>query len=191
MAIMARVAYALGYTGMGVGESRFGANVMLDLLGGEPTDLTRLRLVRTQPTAWPPEPLRWVAPADLMTVAASFWPRRFPLLPAADDRLVVAAVRNRRLALLLALVLLPASAVFPAAADNGTAPARSTHGWASRTDHPEGLGALTPGAWLMSRTSRSKLTNRCRGSAGGSRSGDPRSRFPGANCFSWQRVPSP
>jgi len=56
-----RVAYALGYTGMGVGEARFGANVMLDLLGGTPTGLTRLKLVREQPMAWPPEPLRWAA----------------------------------------------------------------------------------------------------------------------------------
>ena len=34
------------------------------------------------------EPLRWIAGADLMTVAASFWPRRFPLLPSPEDRLV-------------------------------------------------------------------------------------------------------
>lgn len=34
------------------------------------------------------EPLRWIAPGDLMTVAASFWPRRFPRLPAPEDRLV-------------------------------------------------------------------------------------------------------
>jgi len=34
------------------------------------------------------EPLRWIAAGDLMTVAASFWPRRFPLLPAPEDRLV-------------------------------------------------------------------------------------------------------
>ena len=38
-----RVAYALGYTGLGVGASRFGARVMLDLLSGEPTELTQLR----------------------------------------------------------------------------------------------------------------------------------------------------
>ena len=29
-----RAAYALGYTGLGVGATRFGANVMLDLLDG-------------------------------------------------------------------------------------------------------------------------------------------------------------
>jgi glycine/D-amino acid oxidase-like deaminating enzyme len=53
-----RVAYALGYTGLGVGASRFGAQVMLDLLGGEPTERTRLRMVRTRPLPFPPEPLR-------------------------------------------------------------------------------------------------------------------------------------
>ncbi len=52
-----RVAYAAGYTGLGVGASRFGADVMLDLLGGTPTERTRLRLVRTTPLPFPPEPL--------------------------------------------------------------------------------------------------------------------------------------
>jgi glycine/D-amino acid oxidase-like deaminating enzyme len=55
-----RVAYALGFTGLGVGTSRFGARVMLDLLGGEPTELTRLRLVRTKPVPFPPEPLAYL-----------------------------------------------------------------------------------------------------------------------------------
>lgn len=54
-----KVAYALGYTGLGVGASRFGAKVMLDLLSGEPTELTGLRMVREQPVPFPPEPLRW------------------------------------------------------------------------------------------------------------------------------------
>jgi glycine/D-amino acid oxidase-like deaminating enzyme len=53
-----RVAYAAGYTGLGVGATRFGANVMLDLLGGRPTELTELRLVRSRPLPFPPEPLR-------------------------------------------------------------------------------------------------------------------------------------
>ncbi len=53
-----RVAYAVGYTGLGVGASRFGARVALDLLGGEPTELTRLRFVRRKPLPFPPEPLR-------------------------------------------------------------------------------------------------------------------------------------
>jgi glycine/D-amino acid oxidase-like deaminating enzyme len=51
-----RVAYATGYTGLGVGASRFGANVMLDLLAGEETERTRLEMVRTKPMPFPPEP---------------------------------------------------------------------------------------------------------------------------------------
>ena len=53
-----RVAYALGYTGLGVGRSRFGGRVMLDLLSGEQTELTELPLVRSKPMPFPPEPLR-------------------------------------------------------------------------------------------------------------------------------------
>ncbi len=53
-----RVAYAIGYTGLGVGATRFGAQVMLDLLSGEPTELTSLKTVRAKPVPFPPEPLR-------------------------------------------------------------------------------------------------------------------------------------
>jgi glycine/D-amino acid oxidase-like deaminating enzyme len=53
-----RLAYAAGYTGLGVAASRFGANVMLDLLGGEPTERTALSMVRTKPVPFPPEPVR-------------------------------------------------------------------------------------------------------------------------------------
>jgi glycine/D-amino acid oxidase-like deaminating enzyme len=53
-----RVAYALGYTGLGVGASRFGAQVMLDLLDGQRTERTALEMARTQPVPFPPEPLR-------------------------------------------------------------------------------------------------------------------------------------
>jgi glycine/D-amino acid oxidase-like deaminating enzyme len=55
-----RVSYAVGYTGLGVGASRFGARVALDLLGDRPTALTRLRFVRRRPLPFPPEPLRSV-----------------------------------------------------------------------------------------------------------------------------------
>ncbi len=55
-----RVAYALGYTGLGVGASRFGARVMLDLLGGSPTELTELAMVRSKPVPFPPEPLAYL-----------------------------------------------------------------------------------------------------------------------------------
>jgi glycine/D-amino acid oxidase-like deaminating enzyme len=51
------VAYALGYTGLGVGATRFGANVMLDLLAGEHTERTELDMVRDRPLPFPPEPL--------------------------------------------------------------------------------------------------------------------------------------
>jgi glycine/D-amino acid oxidase-like deaminating enzyme len=53
-----KIAYALGYTGLGVGATRFGADVMLDLLYGEDTERTRLRMVRERPHPFPPEPLR-------------------------------------------------------------------------------------------------------------------------------------
>ncbi len=55
-----RVAYALGYTGLGVGASRFGARVMLDLLSGVPTELTQLAMVRSKPVPFPPEPLAYL-----------------------------------------------------------------------------------------------------------------------------------
>lgn len=54
-----RVAYALGYTGNGVGATRFGARTALDLVDGLDTGRTRLALVRGKPLPFPPEPLRW------------------------------------------------------------------------------------------------------------------------------------
>ena len=53
-----RVASATGYTGLGVGASRFGARVALDLVSGSETDLTRMEFVRSKPIPFPPEPLR-------------------------------------------------------------------------------------------------------------------------------------
>jgi len=58
MAHDGRVAYALGYTGLGVGATRFGAQVALDLLDSRDTVATRTRFVRTKPVPFPPEPLR-------------------------------------------------------------------------------------------------------------------------------------
>ncbi|WP_435130962.1 NAD(P)/FAD-dependent oxidoreductase [Actinacidiphila sp. bgisy144] len=52
-----RVAYAAGYTGLGVGATRFGAEVMLDLLSGLTTERTVLAMVRRRPPPFPPEPL--------------------------------------------------------------------------------------------------------------------------------------
>jgi glycine/D-amino acid oxidase-like deaminating enzyme len=54
-----RVAYAAGYTGLGVGATRFGADVMLDLLSGERTERTELEMVRTKPLPFPPEPFAY------------------------------------------------------------------------------------------------------------------------------------
>jgi glycine/D-amino acid oxidase-like deaminating enzyme len=51
------VAYAAGFTGLGVGASRFAAAVMLDLLAGEETERTRLQMVRDRPLPFPPEPI--------------------------------------------------------------------------------------------------------------------------------------
>ncbi|MEI5005993.1 FAD-dependent oxidoreductase [Streptomyces sp. PmtA] len=54
-----KVAYAAGYTGLGVGATRFGADVMLDLLAGERTERTELEMVRRKPLPFPPEPVAW------------------------------------------------------------------------------------------------------------------------------------
>ena len=57
LAKQGRVAYAAGFTGLGVGATRFAADVMLDLLSGETTPRTELRMVRQKPLPFPPEPL--------------------------------------------------------------------------------------------------------------------------------------
>ena len=54
-----RVAHVAGHTGLGIGASRFGTHVALDLLAGRDTEATRSRLVRSRPLPFPPEPLRW------------------------------------------------------------------------------------------------------------------------------------
>jgi glycine/D-amino acid oxidase-like deaminating enzyme len=57
-ALGGRVVYALGYTGLGVGASRFGGRVALDLLDGRVSEATGLAMVRRRPVPFPPEPLR-------------------------------------------------------------------------------------------------------------------------------------
>ena len=54
-----RAAYAVGYTGLGVGATRFGARVALDLLDDPASELLQLELVRKKPLPFPPEPFRW------------------------------------------------------------------------------------------------------------------------------------
>ncbi len=52
-----RIAYAAGFTGLGVGATRFAAEVMLDRLGGLDTPRTQLEMVRKKPLPFPPEPI--------------------------------------------------------------------------------------------------------------------------------------
>jgi glycine/D-amino acid oxidase-like deaminating enzyme len=79
-----KTAYAMGYTGLGVGASRFGARVILDILDGCKTERTALEMVRTIPLPFPPEPLRslgirlsrWsMAQADQNQGRANLWLR--------------------------------------------------------------------------------------------------------------------
>ena len=53
-----RVSYAVGYTGLGVAATRFGARVALDLVDDPNSELLRLGFVRSKPIPFPPEPLR-------------------------------------------------------------------------------------------------------------------------------------
>lgn len=55
-----RVAYAVGYTGLGVGATRFGADVCLDLLYEPTSERLSLAFVRKAPVPFPPEPFRWI-----------------------------------------------------------------------------------------------------------------------------------
>lgn len=63
-----RLAWVAGYTGLGVGASRFGARVALDLAFGQVTERTELAMVRKKPFPFPPEPLRW-AGVELTRIA--------------------------------------------------------------------------------------------------------------------------
>lgn len=89
-----RVAYALGYTGLGVGATRFGARVMLDLLEDRRTEATGLEMVRTRPLPFPPEPLayagiqltRWsLARADEREGRRNVWLRSLDRLGLGFD----------------------------------------------------------------------------------------------------------
>jgi glycine/D-amino acid oxidase-like deaminating enzyme len=55
-----KAAYVAGFTGLGVGASRFGALTMLDLLAKRTTERTCLEMVRKKPLPFPPEPFRGV-----------------------------------------------------------------------------------------------------------------------------------
>lgn len=79
-----KLAWVGGYTGLGVGASRFGARVALDLLYGKDTPATRLKMVRKKPVPFPPDPLRYyliqhtkksIARADANQGRRGFWLR--------------------------------------------------------------------------------------------------------------------
>jgi len=89
-----KTAYVMGYTGLGLGASRFGARVMLDILDGNKTERTALEMVRTKPTPFPPEPLRsiginvtrWsIAQADRNQGRENLWLRAMDWLGLGFD----------------------------------------------------------------------------------------------------------
>lgn len=62
-ALGGRVHYALGYTGLGVGASRWGGGILRDLVLRPDSPRLDLRFVRSSPMPIPPEPLRTPAVA--------------------------------------------------------------------------------------------------------------------------------
>ncbi len=79
-----RVAHCAGFTGLGVGASRFAGDVLLDLLAGAETERTALEMVRRRPLPFPPEPVaalginatRWsLARADERQGRRNLWLR--------------------------------------------------------------------------------------------------------------------
>jgi len=84
----------MGYTGLGVGASRFGAHVLLDILDRRETERTALEMVRTKPLPFPPEPLRslgihlsrWsMSQADRHQGRENFWLRMMNWLGMGFD----------------------------------------------------------------------------------------------------------
>ena len=89
-----RVAHAAGFTGLGVGATRFAADVMLDMLSGERTERTELEMVRRKPVPFPPEPVaslgihttRWaLARADHRQGRRNVWLRTLDRLGLGFD----------------------------------------------------------------------------------------------------------
>ena len=56
-----RVTYALGYTGLGVGASRWAGGVVRDFILRPGEDRLQLEIVQRAPVPFPPEPLRSMA----------------------------------------------------------------------------------------------------------------------------------
>jgi glycine/D-amino acid oxidase-like deaminating enzyme len=55
-----RLAWSVGYTGHGVGASRFGGRIGIELLGYDPTNILKLQIVTGKALPWAPEPFRWI-----------------------------------------------------------------------------------------------------------------------------------
>jgi glycine/D-amino acid oxidase-like deaminating enzyme len=55
-----QTAYVLGFTGLGIGSSRFAGLVLLDMLDGKATERTELEMVHQKPVPFPAEPFRSV-----------------------------------------------------------------------------------------------------------------------------------
>jgi glycine/D-amino acid oxidase-like deaminating enzyme len=86
-ALGGKAVYAVGYTGLGVVATRFGARTALDLLDGAETERTRLKLVRSRPLPFPPEPARWAviqATRTALARADAHGGRRGPWLRLLD-----------------------------------------------------------------------------------------------------------
>ena len=60
-ALGGRLTYALGYTGLGVGASRWAGGIVRDFILRPDSDLLRLRFVQSRPIPFPPEPFRSAA----------------------------------------------------------------------------------------------------------------------------------
>lgn len=89
-----RLSYVAGFTGLGVGASRFGGLVALDLVDGVDNERTRLQFVRSKPLPFPPEPLRYtgiqltrraIAHADAHEGRRNLWLRTLDRLGLGFD----------------------------------------------------------------------------------------------------------
>ena len=55
------MSWAVGYTGLGVVATRYGARLALDLLDNPEAPALQMRFVKKRALPWPPEPLRYLA----------------------------------------------------------------------------------------------------------------------------------
>ena len=82
-----RVVTINGFTGLGVGASRFFARTGIDLLSGRETEATACSMIRRGPIPFPPEPIRWAgiqATRRAIAAADAHYGRRGPWLRLLD-----------------------------------------------------------------------------------------------------------